>query len=183
MSDSQDDHELKVHSELNMNFEKLSDVQRIEIRRRYDSAMAIGISAHKSIDSIDDCEKEIAKEIKHIWSAIALCIALLVFYYQVRFYTGNSNNAWVVAILCVLIHPAINLMSLLINLKNNAAAKSEMKVLEQQWMCFSPNFELREFIKLRRKNNLAASERGSHRMSALQLKCSIVNVISFKYSF
>lgn len=182
MNDSQVDYELQIHQELNVKFEALSDVQRIEIRRRYDKAMAIGISSHKAIESIEKYEKDALIISKHIWSAIGLFVVLFVAFYQMRLYFDISEG-WMVVILSVLIHPVINLTSLLSMVRSNAVVKSELKALEHQWLCVSPNFELREFINLRKKNNLTVSERGSFRMSALQLKSSIVNLISFKYSF
>jgi hypothetical protein len=182
MSDSPRDFELELLQELNVKFNALSDVQRVEIRRRYDKAMAIGISSHKATESIEKYEKDALIISKHIWIAIGFCAVLLMAFHQMRSYFDLSDG-WMVVTLSILIHPAINLISLLSMVRINAVVKSELKTLEHQWMCVSPNFELREFINLRKKNNLTVSEKGSFSMSALQLKSSIVNLISFKYSF
>ena len=77
---------LEESRKLNVIEKSLSEAQRMEIRRRYDLSVAVGVSAHKIKNTISEIEKYNRKKIINLDSYDNFIYIFIVVYLVLRFY-------------------------------------------------------------------------------------------------
>ncbi len=185
MSDEELFHEKS--KEINIKEQSLTDAQRMEIRRRYDLSVAIGMRAHKIKDEI----KEIDSHVKNNTSILAnfenfLYIFFVVFLI-VKFGISGSVNEFVTKYQWYFIVPLFIFWFYISYQKKYDKAfdklKSNFMELEVQWNSCNPRYSLSEYIEKRQVNNIDASDRGDFTLVAIGLRKSIIGRVDFQYTW
>jgi hypothetical protein len=174
--------------EINIREKSLTDAQRIEIRRRYDLSVAIGMRAHKIKDEIKDIEI-FSKH--HATVLETFEFFLYVFFggfLGIKFGTSGLANEFLAKYEWFLIVPLISFWFYTSskNKKYDKAIdklKSDFIDLEVQWKSCNPIYRLTEYIEKRKRNNIDASDRADFTLVAIGLRKSIIEHVDFQYTW
>ncbi len=173
--------------EINIKEKSLSDAQRIEIRRKYDLSVAIGMRAHKIQDEIKEIETYVKTDRKVLENFENFLFILFVAYLVLKFATNGLANEflekyeWFILILLF----SFWLYTFSQKKYDKAIDKltSNFIDLEVQWNSCHPIYRLTQYIENRRRNNLDASDRGDYTLAAIGLRKSIIGHIDFQYTW
>lgn len=178
---------LERSREINSIEKSLSDAQRMEIRRRYDLAVAVGMNAHKIKNEILKLEATMKIGEGKITNYESFYFIFVIFYFALRFAVSDSlfemikKYEWYFLI-PLLAYGAFLFFqrkeeNLIVSLKQNLAT------LEVQWNSCSPYYSIQLYIDNRNAHNINASDRGDFSLVALALKESIIGKVDFKYNW
>jgi hypothetical protein len=165
----------------------LSDAQRMEIRRRYDLAVAVGMSAHKIKNEIVKLEATMKIGEGKITNYESFYFIIVIFYFVLRFAVSDSLFEMIKKYEWYFLTPLLAYGAflffqrkeekLIVSLKQNLAA------LEVQWNSCSPHYSIQLYIDNRNAHNINASDRGDFSIVALALRESIIGKVDFKYNW
>jgi hypothetical protein len=178
---------LERSREINSIEKSLSDAQRMEIRRRYDLAVAVGMSAHKIKNEIVKLEATMKIGEGKITNYESFYFIFVIFYFALRFAVSDSLFEMIKKYEWYFLTPLLAYGAflffqrkeekLIVSLKQNLAA------LEVQWNSCSPKYSLQLYIDNRNAHNINASDRGDFSLVALALRESIIGKVDFKYNW
>lgn len=173
--------------EINIKEKSLSDAQRIEIRRKYDLSVAIGMRAHKIQDEIKEIETYVKTDRKVLENFENFLFILFVAYLVLKFATNGLANEFLEKygwfILILLFSFWLYTLSQKKYDKAIDKLKSNFIDLEVQWNSCHPIYRLTQYIENRRRNNIDASDRGDYTLAAIGLRKSIIGHIDFQYTW
>ena len=172
--------------EINIKEKSLTDAQRMEIRRRYDLSVAIGMRAHKIKDEIKKIESNVKIDAKILDNYENFLLIFFITYLVFKFGTNGlvseflTNYEWFILPLFafwfyIFFQKKYD--------KEIDKLKSNFIELEIQWNSCNPNYTLEEYIEKRQVNNIDASDRGDFTLVAIGLRKSIIGKVDFQYTW
>jgi hypothetical protein len=172
--------------EINIKEKSLSDAQRMEIRRKYDLSVAIGMRAHKIKDEIKEIESNVKINAKILDNYENFLLIFFVSYLIFKFGTNGLISDFLTKYEWVIL-PFFAFWFFIAFQKNHNKALDKLKSnfidLEVQWNSCNPIYSLTQYIENRRKNNIDASDRGDFTLVAIGLRKSIIGHIDFQYTW
>lgn len=173
--------------EINIKEKSLSDAQRMEIRRRYDLSVAIGMTAHKIKDDISEIENHIKTDTTVLESFENFLYVFFVVFLVVKFGNNGLANEFLSKYEWFFIVPLFVFWFYTLSQKKYDKAMNKLKSnfidLEVQWNSCNPYYSLAEYIEKRKTNNIAASDRGDFTLVAIGLRKSIIGRVDFQYTW
>lgn len=173
--------------EINIIEKSLSDAQRMEIRRKYDLSVAVGMRAHKILDEIKEIETYVKTDRKVLENFENFLFIFFVVYLVLKFATNGLANEFLAKYEWFILIPLFSFWLYTLSQKKYDKAidnlKSDFIDLEVQWNACNPIFRLTQYIENRRRNNIDASDRGDFTLAAIGLRKSIIGHIDFQYTW
>jgi len=174
-------------NEINIKEKSLTDAQRMEIRRRYDLSVAIGIRAHKIKEEIKKIETYVKTDAAVLDNFENFLYIFFVIFLVVKFGVNGLFNDFLTKYEWYLIVPLFAFwFYILYRKKYNKAIdilNSKFIDLEVQWNSCNPYYSLTEYIEKRQANNIDASDRGDFTLVAIGLRKSIIGRVDFQYTW
>lgn len=168
-------------------FNGLSTEQKIEIRRRFDIAISAGYRAHKLSElikkGVSACDEQSVLKTKSDWVFVAALVFLYLITYGLKNVVSVNANLIYLAGIPLLFSLGVryDLYAMSQQIKK---MRSEVDVLTDKWDDVVPNYSLEEFLKWSLSLSfIQTCNRTSFAMNSLALKRSIIESVSFKYSF
>lgn len=168
-------------------FNGLPTEQKIEIRRRFDIAISAGYRAHKLSELIKKgksaCDEQSALRIKSDWVFVAALAILYLITYGIKNIVAVNANLIYLAGIPLLFSLGVRYDLYAISQKIKKM-QNEIDVLAEKWDDVVPNYSLEEFLKWSLSLSfIQTSDRTSFAVNSVALKRSIIESVSFKYSF
>ncbi len=172
--------------EINIKEKSLTDAQRMEIRRRYDLSVAIGMRAHKIKDEIKKIESKVRTDAKTLDNYENFLLVFFVTYLVFKFGTNGLVSEFVTKYEWFIIPLFAFWFFIFFQKKYDKAInklQSNFIELEIQWISCNPYYRLEEYIDKRQANNIDASDRGDFTLVAIGLRKSIIGRVDFQYTW
>lgn len=174
-------------NEINIKEKSLTDAQRMEIRRRYDLSVAIGMRAHKINDEIKEIENNLKTDATVLVNFENFLYIFFVVFLVVKFGTNGLANEFLSKYEWYFIVPLFAFWFYTLSQKKYDKAidklKSNFIELEVQWNSCNPYYSLAEYIEKRKTNNIDVSDRGDFTLVAIGLRKSIIGRVDFQYTW
>ena len=174
-------------NEINIKEKSLTDAQRMEIRRRYDLSVAIGMRAHKINDEIKEIENNLKTDATVLVNFENFLYIFFVVFLIVKFGTNGLANEFLSKYEWYFIVPLFAFWFYTLSQKKYDKAidklKSNFIELEVQWNSCNPYYSLAEYIEKRKTNNIDVSDRGDFTLVAIGLRKSIIGRVDFQYTW
>jgi hypothetical protein len=187
MSLSDEDLFLQKSHEINFKEKSLGDAQRMEIRRRYDLSVAIGMRAHKIKDEIKKYETYTKTDASMLDNFENFLYIFFVIFLILKFGANGLANEFLLKYEWYFIVPLFAFWFYILFQKKNDKAIDKLNrnlmELEMQWNSCNPIYSLAEYIEKRRRNNIDASDRGDFTLVAIGLRKSIIEHVDFQYTW
>jgi len=178
---------LEKSEEINIKEQSLTDAQRIEIRRRYDLSVAIGMKAHKIKEQIDEIETCVKSNARFFGKIEILLWFFSCVFIIVKFGPNGLANEFLTKYEWFFIAPSFAFWFYIFSPKKYDKdidnLNSKFIDLEVQWDSCNAYYSLAEYIQKRQANNIFASERGDFTLVAIGLRKCIINRVDFKYTW
>lgn len=173
--------------EINIKEKSLTDAQRMEIRRRYDLSVAIGLRAHKINDEINEIEKYVKTDAAVLEKFENFLYVFFVVFLVVKFGSNGLANEFLSKYEWYCIVPLFAFWFYILSQRKYDKAidklKSNFTDLEVQWNSCNPYYSLAEYIEKRKTNNIDANDRGDFTLVAIGLRKSIIGRVDFQYTW
>lgn len=168
-------------------FNGLSIEQKIEIRRRFDIAISAGYLAHKLSELIKKgmsaCDEQSALKTKSDWAFVAALVFFYLITYGIKNIVSVNTNLIYLAGVPLLFSLGVR-YDLYVISQRVKKMQNEIDVLAEKWDEVVPNYSLDEFLKWSLSLNFTQTcNRTSFAVNSVALKRSIIESVSFKYSF
>ena len=184
---SNDDLYLEKSNEINIKEKSLTDAQRMEIRRRYDLSVAIGLRAHKIKDEINEIENYVKTDAAVLEKFENFLYVFFVVFLVIKFGSNGLANEFLSKYEWYFIVPLFAFWFYTLSQRKYDKAidklKSNFLDLEVQWNSCNPYYSLAEYIEKRQTNNIDASDRGDFTLVAIGLRKSIIGRVDFQYTW
>jgi hypothetical protein len=178
---------LEKSNEINVVEKSLTDAQRMEIRRRYDLSIAVGVSAHKIKNQIKETHESNSIKNEKLNTYENFIYIFIFIYIALRFSNIAvatdflKNYEWF--ILTPLIVYYVLIFYSRREDKHLELLNKKLVDLETQWNSCNPRYSIHEYIDNRIKNNIADNDRGDFTLVAIGLRKSIISRVDFQYNW